>query len=106
LLPAAWAFLAYQTLWLQSVLGLSAIQAVKIATWLRGHRGTENRLDRVLHATYDEDRSSVRTDTSPAPWPHLRNLSLTISPINGAITQVTRHHVQNHTRPINLLLTI
>ena len=46
LLPAAaWAFMAYQTLWLQSVLGLSAIQAgmvllpASLTTFVRVDRG-------------------------------------------------------------------
>lgn len=49
---AAWAFMAYQTLWLQSVLGLSAIQAgLVLLPASLGTFGVSLAVSRVLHTT-------------------------------------------------------
>ncbi len=46
------------------------------ATWIQGHRGIENRLHRIRDVTYDEDRSQVRTGTTPRVMATLRNTAL------------------------------
>jgi len=55
-----------------------------IAAWLRGHWGIENAVHYVRDVTFDEDRSTIRTGTSPQVMASLRNTVLNLHRLGGA----------------------
>jgi predicted transposase YbfD/YdcC len=56
----------------------------QIAAWLRQHWGIENRIHYVRDWTYDEDRSAVRTATTPQIMATLRNTAINLHRLHGA----------------------
>lgn len=78
-----------------------------LAAWVRGHWGIENRLHWVRDVTFDEDRSQVRTGTSPRIMATIRNVAISLIRLAGidniasAIRNLSRHPDQ----ALNLLLT-
>jgi predicted transposase YbfD/YdcC len=67
------------------VTNLSAAQAgpKQLARHIRGHWGIENRCHWVRDNTFDEDRSSVRTDSGPQVLATLRNLAISLLRLAG-----------------------
>jgi predicted transposase YbfD/YdcC len=57
----------------------------QLAQWLRGHWGIENRVHYVRDVTYDEDRSTIRTDTAPQTMAGLRNTAINLHRLDGAV---------------------
>ena len=69
--------------------------ATELASWIRGHWAIENRLHWVRDATYDEDRSQIRTGTGPRAMASLRNLAVRARRIAHGTTNIApaiRHH--------------
>ncbi len=91
-----------------AVTSLSAADAhpFQVAGWLRGHWGIENRLHWVRDATFDEDRSQVRTNAGPQVMATLRNTALSLLRLAGqtSIAAALRQHNRDPHRPITLLL--
>jgi predicted transposase YbfD/YdcC len=56
----------------------------QIATWLRQHWGIENKVHYVRDWTFDEDRSAVRTGTTPHVLATLRNTAINLHRLHGA----------------------
>ncbi len=71
---------------------------------VRGHWGIENRLHWVRDVTYDQDRSQVRTGTTPRVMASLRNLAIGILRLAGAtnIASTTRWLARNPHRTLPL----
>ena len=55
----------------------------KLACYIRGHWGIENRSHYVRDRTFDEDRSQVRVGGAPQVLATLRNLAISILRLNG-----------------------
>jgi predicted transposase YbfD/YdcC len=58
-----------------------------LAAWVRGHWSVENKLHWVRDVTFDEDRSQVRTGTTPRVMATLRNTAINILRLTGS------HHI-------------
>jgi predicted transposase YbfD/YdcC len=56
----------------------------QIAAWLREHWGIENKVHYVRDWTFDEDRSAVRTGTTPQVMATLRNTAINLHRLHGA----------------------
>lgn len=56
----------------------------QIAAWLRHHWGIENKVHYVRDWTFDEDRSAVRTGTTPQIMATLRNAAINLHRLHGA----------------------
>jgi predicted transposase YbfD/YdcC len=56
----------------------------QIAAWLRQHWGIENAVHYVRDWTFDEDRSAVRTGTTPQIMATLRNTAINLHRLHGA----------------------
>ena len=80
----------------------------RIAAWIRGHQGVENRLHRVRDVTFDEDRSQIRTGQAPHVMASLRNLAISIHRLAGTtnIAQATRQAAWDPPATCTLLLTL
>ncbi|QCV96974.1 ISAs1 family transposase [Acidipropionibacterium acidipropionici] len=80
----------------------------RIAAWIRGHWGVENRLHQVRDVTFDEDRSQIRTGQGPHVMASLRNLAISIHRLTGAtnIARATRQAAWDPPATCTLLLTL
>ena len=56
----------------------------KLADYIRGHWGIENRLHWVRDVTFDEDRSQIRTGNAAHVMASIRNLAISIHRLTGA----------------------
>jgi len=86
---------------------MAAAQPSRVADWVRGHWGIEDKLHWVRDVTFDEDRQHLRTGTGPAMMAALRNLAISLHRLTGAtnIAKALRHTARNVRRAIKLLLT-
>lgn len=87
---------------------LPAASPARIAAWIRGHWGVENRLHQVRDVTLDEDRSQIRTGQAPHVMATIRNLAISIHRLTGAtnIAQATRQAAWDSPATCTLLLTL
>ena len=78
-----------------------------LAAWVKGHWSIENKLHHVRDVTFDEDRSQVRTRSSPHVMASLRNTAIGILRLAGwdNIAAALRHHARNPERAITCALT-
>lgn len=92
-----------------AITSLTATDATpaQIAAWLRGHWAIENQLHWVRDVDYHEDRSRVRTGSSPQIMATLRNTAISLLRLAGhtSIAAALRHHTRDFNRPVELLLT-
>jgi predicted transposase YbfD/YdcC len=77
----------------------------QIAVWLRTHWGIENSVHHVRDVTFDEDRSAVRSGTTPQVMATLRNAALNLHRLDGAtnIAEACRTTAFDPRRGIHLL---
>jgi len=77
----------------------------RLAAWVQGHWGIENRLHWVRDMTFDEDRSQVRTGAAPQVMATVRNLVISLLRLAGwtNIAHALRHHAADNRRPLALL---
>ena len=77
-----------------------------LATWVKDHWRIEA-LHHIRDVTYDEDRSHVRTASSPHVMAALRNTAIGILRLAGwdNIAAALRHHARNPERAITCALT-
>jgi predicted transposase YbfD/YdcC len=77
----------------------------QIATYVRNHWHTENRLHWVRDVTYREGHSRVRTGNAPQVMATFRNLAISTLRYDGwdNIAKGLRHMGRNPTRPLTLL---
>lgn len=77
----------------------------QIAAWLRQHWGIENSVHYVRDVTYDEDRSTVRSGTTPQVMATLRNTAMNLHRLDGAtnIAEACRRTAFSPTRGVHLL---
>jgi predicted transposase YbfD/YdcC len=91
-----------------AITSLTATQAspAELAAIIRGHWMIEDRLHWVRDMDYDEDRSQVRTASSPRVMATLRNLALTILRLAGhaSIAAALRHHARRPERPLRTIM--
>lgn len=85
----------------------AAAPAARLAAWVQGHWGVENRLHWVRDVTFDEDRSQVRIGAAPQVMATLRNLAISLLRLAGwtNIAHALRHHAADNRRPLALLTT-
>jgi predicted transposase YbfD/YdcC len=78
-----------------------------LAAWVRSHWKIENRLHWVRDATYQEDKSLVRTGNAPRVMASLRSLAISILRLDGHsnIAAANRHHARDPQRTLTLLQT-
>ena len=77
--------------------GVFDATCAELATWIKGHRGTENLLHHVRDRTFREDDSTVRTGTPPRAMASLRDLAVSVFRQDGQ-TDIAAT-VRNHHRP-------
>lgn len=79
----------------------------RLADWVQGHWGIENRLHWVRDVTFDEDRSQVRTGQAPRVMATCRNLAIGLLRITGwaNIAAGLRHHARHPDHALKLVLT-
>ena len=77
----------------------------QLADYTRGHWSIENKTHWVRDATYDEDRSQIRTGTGPQVMATLRNAAIGALRLTGVtnIAAANRHHARNPNRALALL---
>ena len=73
----------------------------RLATWVQGHWGIENRLHWVRDVTFDEDGSQVRTGHAPRVMATCRNVAISILRVDGweNIAAGLRHHARHPDQP-------
>jgi len=78
-----------------------------LASWVRSHWETENRLHWVRDVTYQEDKSLVRTGNAPRVMATLRSLAISLLRLEGHtnIAAANRHHAHDPVRTLHLLQT-
>jgi len=78
-----------------------------LAAWVRGHREIENCLHWVRDATYQQDKSLVRTANAPRVMASPRNLAISLLRLDGHINiaAANRHHARDPQRTLKLLQT-
>lgn len=80
----------------------------RLADWVRGHWGIENRLHWVRDVTFGEDASRVRTGDAPHVMASLRNIGLNLLRIHGVVNIAaelrTRYRFPDQT--IKIVLTL
>ena len=79
----------------------------RLATWVQGHWGIENRLHWVRDVTFDEDGSQVRTGHAPRVMATCRNVAISILLVDGweNIAAGLRHHARHPDHALALVLT-
>ena len=79
----------------------------RLATWVQGHWGIENRLHWVRDVTFDEDGSQVRTGHAPRVMATCRNVAISILRVDGweNIAAGLRHHARHPDHALALVLT-
>jgi len=77
-----------------------------LASCVQCHWGVENRLHWIRDVTYDEDRSHVRTGTTPQVMASLRNTAITILRLSGwdNLAAALRHHARQPDQAITCAL--
>jgi Transposase DDE domain len=80
----------------ETVYGITSLtpcqaNAADVLAFNRGHWGIENRAHHVRDVTFDEDRSQVRTGSSPQIMATMRNIAISLLRLAGwtNIKQVT-----------------
>jgi predicted transposase YbfD/YdcC len=75
------------------------------AAWIRRRWHIENKLHWVRDATYQEDKSLVRTGNAPRVMASLRGLAISILRLDGHgnIAAANRHHARDPQRTLKLL---
>jgi predicted transposase YbfD/YdcC len=78
-----------------------------LAAWVQGHWGIENRVHWVRDVTYDEDRSQVRTGTTPRVMASLRNTAISVLRLTGShrIATALRRYARDPQGAITCALT-
>jgi predicted transposase YbfD/YdcC len=78
-----------------------------LAAWVRSHWHIENKLHWVRDATYQEDKSLVRTGNAPRVMATLRSTAISLLRLDGHdnIAAANRHHARDPRRTITLLQT-
>ena len=78
-----------------------AASPATIAAWVQGHWAIENRLHWVRDVTFDEDRSQVRTGTTPRTMATLRSTAISLLRLTGAtnIAAALRHNARHPDTP-------
>lgn len=94
-----------EVVYLITSMPMAATHPSQVAAWVRGHWAIENRLHWVRDATFDEDRSTVRTGTAPRVMATICNTAVSLLRLAGhtSIATALRHHSRNPDRPIDLL---
>jgi predicted transposase YbfD/YdcC len=79
----------------------------RLADWVQGHWGIENRLHWVRDVTFDEDRSQVRTGQAPRVMATCRNIAISLLRAIGwgNIAAALRHHARHPDHALELVLT-
>lgn len=79
----------------------------RLAAWVQGHWGIENRLHWVRDVTFAEDASQVRTGQAPRVMATCRNLAIGILRTTGwdNIAAGLRHHARHPDHALKLVLT-
>ena len=79
----------------------------RLAAWVQGHWGIENRLHWVRDVTFGEDNSQVRTGQAPRVMATCRNLAISLLRIDGwdNIAAGLRHHARHPDHALALVLT-
>lgn len=79
----------------------------RLAAWVQGHWGIENRLHWIRDVTFGEDGSQVRTGQAPRVMASCRNLAISILRIAGwdNIAAGLRHHARHPDHALELVLT-
>jgi predicted transposase YbfD/YdcC len=65
--------------------GLPDASPARLAVWVRGHWGVENRLHWVRDVTFDEDRHQARTGSAPQVMAALRSVAIGIHRMRGEV---------------------
>ncbi|MGE5295431.1 MAG: ISAs1 family transposase [Solirubrobacterales bacterium] len=86
---------------------MAAAQPSRVAEWIRGHWGIEDKLHWVRDVTFDEDRCRVRTGVGAENMATLRNLAISLHRLAGAsnIAAALRTVSRDVKRAVKLLLT-
>ncbi len=97
-----------EVVYLVTSAGLPAAPPARIAAWVRGHWGVENRLLWFRDVTFEQDRHQVRTGSAPQVRATIRNLSIGIHRMRGAtnIARATRHAAWDPLGTCDLVLTL
>ena len=97
-----------EVVYLSTSMPMTSAAPSQVTAWIRGHWAIENRLHWVRDVTFDEDRSTIRTGTTPRVMATLRNTAVSILRLAGhtSIATALRHHSRNPHRPIDLLHTL
>jgi hypothetical protein len=97
--------LRHETVYAVTSLTPDVADAQRLLNINRGHWSIENRLHWVRDVTFDEDRSQVRTGSSPRVMASLRNLVISLFRICGMknIAQALRSFGRNSERAISFL---
>ncbi len=79
----------------------------RLAAWVQGHWGIENRLHWVRDVTFGEDGSQVRTGQAPRVMASCRNFAISMLRIAGwdNIAAGLRHHARHPDHALTLVLT-
>lgn len=79
----------------------------RLAGWVQGHWGIENRLHWVRDVTFGEDNSQVRTGQAPHVMAACRNHAISMLRITGwdNIAAALRHHARHPHHALTLALT-
>ncbi|MDD4868898.1 MAG: ISAs1 family transposase, partial [Mycobacterium sp.] len=79
----------------------------RLADWVQGHWGIENRLHRIRDVIFGEDGSQVRTGQAPRVMATCRNLAIGMLRIAGweNIAAGVRHHARHPDHALELVLT-
>lgn len=86
--------------------GLTDAPPQRLATWVQGHWGIENRLHWIRDVTFGEDGSQVRTGQAPRVMATCRNLAISILRIAGwdNIAAGLRHHARHPDHALAIVL--
>ncbi|MEY8019090.1 ISAs1 family transposase [Mycobacterium servetii] len=79
----------------------------RLAAWVQGHWGIENRLHWIRDVTFAEDGSQVRTGQAPRVMASCRNFAISMLRIAGwdNIAAGLRHHARHPDQALALVLT-
>lgn len=79
----------------------------RLAAWVQGHWGIENRLHWIRDVTFGEDGSQVRTGQAPRVMASCRNFAISMLQIAGwdNIAAGLRHHARHPDHALALVLT-
>jgi predicted transposase YbfD/YdcC len=88
--------------------GLPDAPPARLAAWVRGHWGVENRLHWVRDVTFDEDRHQARTGSAPQVMATLRSVAIGIHRMRGEanIARAIRRAAWDPLATCDLVLTL